>query len=149
MVYDEAAIANDIIGAYEIGVGSEILWTALAASERLPNALAHPKDSAQEKLALITFVRREVHKLLCTSDKDYDRERKLLRRTSVPAISLLTGIVVGHFGVSMAAASAVSAALFLIPLKIGIRSWCNAFSGSPNSLTQAERDEVGKLAGKK
>jgi hypothetical protein len=148
MVKNEAAIVSDISSAYDIQTGAEIVWSALATTERSPDALPHPKDSAQEKLALIAHVRGEIHKLLCTLDKDYDRKRKLLGKTSVPAISLLTGLVVGHFGVSMAAASAVCAALLLVPLKIGIRSWCKVYLSSRHSLTQAERDQISKLAGK-
>jgi hypothetical protein len=63
-------------------------------------------------------------------------------------VSLLTGIIVGTFGVSAGAASAIAAAMLLVPMKIGVKAWCVSVKKEKAGFSYREKQVIAELADK-
>ena len=148
MVEIGKSITDEILISFDVAQGARMVWSALHAVGSTSNILSHPADANQLTISIVRFLQAEVYKLLCTNDKDYTRERNLLKKTSLPAISLLAGFVAGKFGIPTASAASVAAALFLIPLKLGVGAWCASLSKKTDLLAQQEAQIIAHLAGK-
>jgi hypothetical protein len=144
----DAIVIDELLKDYPIAQGVGLLRDALRAVEHAGSTLSHPSQKEVGVHAIALSIRIELHKLLCTNSKVYVRERRMLAKTCVPAVSLLTGIMVGKFGIPAATASAVGAALLLVPLKLGVNAWCALMKESPQLFSYAEKRVLADMAEK-
>src|SRR5438270_8110904 len=78
------------------------------------SGLSHPQSPDSIDSSVWLFVRSEVHSLLCTKSAKYRVERELLVQSTKPAIAVLTGLLVSHFGISAGMAGSLAALALLI-----------------------------------
>lgn len=130
---------------YDWKLGRDALVALGDQDDNVLIRLEHYSFRSRDQRNRWLFVRAEVHKLLCSEIDDYKRERELLQKTATPAISLLTGLIVGATQSPVALASAIAAVALLIPLKIGVRAWCAEYASSPTEISSSERQAVKQI----
>lgn len=139
------ALIGEICASYDTSLGSFVIkeFRTCAASEfaRLEHFTVRNKQQQDR----FQYIRREVYRLLCTNDSDYKKERKLLSKTAAPAVSLLTGLLIGSTHSPAALASAMAAVTLLIPLKIGTKIWCTAYAAAPSDISDEELKALDEL----
>ena len=138
--FDEEQIASQ----YDIEWASLKILSAHAAIDEIGGVLSHPTDEQQAVLTLSYFIREELKRLICTSDKHYAKERAIFANNTAAGVTFLTGLAVGKYGVSPQAAGAIVGAICLMVGKIGIRAWCASIKA-----TELSKKEMDALAANK
>lgn len=145
MTFQDQAV-RQISTEYDLANGATILLEAIEELEILGTVLSHPSNDVRLKTSLIQYLRGEIHKLLCTKDAAYQKERKLLKESVVPAITAMTGFAAGKFGCPIALASALASVMVYLPFKIGVVSWCKQYASHKSEMSELEKDELRKVS---
>lgn len=135
---DTKLLADEIFATVDVRNGLDLLIEASRSDQDHAHELRHFERESDKYDGIWVYVRAEVYRLICTGEKDYAKQRALLRKSSIPALSFISGIIVGHFGVPYATAAALAGAILLVPLKLGTSAWCSHYRASRDAVTREE-----------
>jgi len=137
---EHSPLEAELLAVNGISDAIDRLVDASRHGPHVAGSLQHFGDQNKKDLDVWLFVRAQLHQLLCSDSKEYQKERALLAKTAMPLVTFIAGAIAGKFGISYGAASALSAAMVLIPIKVGTRTWCAMYSASRDAISKKEAE---------
>ena len=110
------------------------------------STLQHPQNRQNSNVRIWLFVRLELHKFICEDSNFYKKERAAIKKSGLPLLTFVTGVIVGKFGIPYAAASALAGAVIMTVVKIGTTAWCEKYKFSRDRLTKEETEAAMALS---
>ncbi|MFC5401458.1 hypothetical protein [Cohnella soli] len=80
------------------------------------------------KKSIYTYIKSEIHKLLCGDSKEYAQERKGALESFNKVVLLVSTAVAARFGLEVGLVTGVISLILLGAYKIGRNAWCKFYS---------------------
>lgn len=145
MEFGDEAI-RELLSTYPIAVMSQKILDELQKCGSTEGAGFGVEPEVTALQQAWVFLREEIHLLLCTSDRKYAKERTELRTSSKLASTALTALLIQHFGLAAGTAGAMTAVGLLVPVRVLLSSWCNAYSHGAREVEKLEKLELLRLS---
>ena len=82
------------------------------------------------------YISDEIYLALCTNDKRYLKETKLMTKNFKPLVIAVSGYVASEIGIAVTVISAITASILWLTLHIGKNAFCNYYTDKKDNKRQ-------------
>lgn len=116
--------------------------SAAMAQEYNHDTIAQPlgRDLGRSTRELLLHARHQLYKLICTSSADYREERASIKGLKTTILVVISSSLAARFGLERTLAIMVTTVVMSLPVKVGIRTWCEYYKD--NALSRLEQKRL-------
>jgi hypothetical protein len=96
-----------------------------------------------------SYLRDEVHDLICTNSAKYRKERGSFNAVEKPIVLLFGSLITSHFSLEAATATTLATLALSMPLNIGRNAWCQAYKARKSKASDNRHDDNSYMDGER
>lgn len=115
--------------------------SAAMAQEYNHDTVAQPlgRDLGRSTRELLLHGRHQLYKLICTPSADYREERASIKGLKTTILVVVSSNLAARFGVERTLATMVTTVVMSLPVKVGIKAWCEYYKDNALSRNEQKR----------